>query len=80
MKLGKFIEFTSTEKSKDGRKSVFSLPVSEIKKIESILGGECVYLKVNGIRVEGSYQHLKELLAGKDLEKSVFTDQFKTFG
>lgn len=57
-----YIEFKTIEKSNDSRKYKVCFHHSEIKKIKTIFGGENVYLEVNNIPVEGSYQYLIKLL------------------
>ncbi len=56
------IEFKTKHKSEDGRPYLIAIPVDKIKTIESILGGEHVYCKVNGIEVNCSYRDLIDRL------------------
>lgn len=71
MKL-RYIQFTrKPEASKLAtiyRPYVMVVSVGEIKKIESRMGSEHVYLTVNDIDVEGSYEKLLEILANIDTE------------
>jgi hypothetical protein len=63
----KIFEFKTEELNQDGRSYIIAIPIDKIDKIESIVGGENVYLKVNSIEVKGSYRDLiKELESYKD--------------
>ena len=42
----------------DGRSFVVAFPIDKIEKIESQVGSQNVFLKVNGIEVKGSYLDL----------------------
>jgi len=79
-KTDMYIEFK--EKSCVGRRKIVTLRLDEIKSLESIEGGECTELKVNGIEVEGSYEHLMEILQNpqESLEEgNPFTKHFKVY-
>lgn len=56
--------FVFTTPSKDGksRPMLYAFPEDEIVSIKSQWGSQNVYLEVNGIEVEGSFEKLIEML------------------
>ena len=63
------LEFRTKEKSSDGRSYLIAFPIDKIQKIESILGSQQVFCKVNGIEVLESYWDTKKIL--EDYNKSL---------
>jgi len=53
----KIFEFKTIER-KGARPHLIAFPADKIKKIESQIGSENVFLKINGIEVNGSYETL----------------------
>ena len=58
----KVMEFTTTEISSDGRNYKIAIPINQILELRTIVGGEQVYLTVNGIPVKESYWETLKLL------------------
>jgi hypothetical protein len=58
----KVFVFKTKKKSKDGRNYLLAIPEDQITEIKSIVGGQLVYLVVNGQEVSGSFEELVESL------------------
>jgi hypothetical protein len=58
----KVFVFKTKEKSRDGRSYLLAIPQDRITEIKSIVGGQNVYLVVNGQEVSGSFEELVESL------------------
>jgi hypothetical protein len=56
--------------SKYERPKILALPEDQIQIIESQAGSENVYLKVNGVEVQGSFENLIAILGEKVLFNS----------
>lgn len=54
--------FRRVKTSTDGRNYLLAIPEDQIQSIESIFGSHNVYLKVNGIEVQGSFDELVKQL------------------
>ena len=54
--------FQTEEKSKDGRPYLMAFPESQITSLKTIWGGQCVYLEVNGIRMQESFEDVVKAL------------------
>lgn len=60
--MTKFIEFRTKTTEKYERPYFITFNVNDIKTIKSQHGSQNVYLEVNGIQMEGSYDVLLQLL------------------
>ena len=58
----KVFVFKTKKKSNDGRSYLLAIPQDQITEIKSIVGGQLVYLVVNGQEVSGSFEELVESL------------------
>jgi hypothetical protein len=58
----KIFVFKTKEKSRDGRNYLLAILEDQITEIKSIVGGQNVYLVVNGQEVSGSFEELIESL------------------
>jgi hypothetical protein len=47
--------FETKQKSRDGRSYLLAIPEAQIMSLKSIVGGQRVYLEVNGVEVQGSF-------------------------
>ena len=58
----KVFVFKTIANSRDGRRYLLAIPEDQIAEIKSIVGGQNVYLVVNGQEVSGSFEKLVESL------------------
>jgi len=56
--MDKIFVFTQINRTGNSRPYLLAIPEKKINSIESQMGSENVYLKVNGIEVEGSFNYL----------------------
>jgi hypothetical protein len=68
--MKKYYEFKIKRKD-GGRSYIMTLPEDEIKIIETQVGSEAVYCKVNGIEVDYDYEYLMAALVGKNTGKLI---------
>ena len=58
----KIFEFKTITKGNNGRPFLIAFPANKIEKIESQVGSQNVFLRINNIEVDGSYEDfIKEL-------------------
>lgn len=76
----RYIQFTKKSVNNSiqtSRPYIMTLPIEEIKKIETRAGSHTVYLTINDIEVEGSYEQLLTILDNPNIESESSILNFK---
>ena len=51
--------------SNERQRGLILIPLDKIEKVESLVGSENCYCKINGIEIEESYLEIKNLLSSR---------------